>query len=47
MVRGKGQKDRPIFISDAAAWWIQQYLDKRQDNSTPLFIRYSGNKKYH
>ncbi|MDO8265626.1 MAG: tyrosine-type recombinase/integrase [Candidatus Saccharibacteria bacterium] len=45
MVRGKGQKDRPIFISDAAAWWIQQYLDKRQDNSTPLFIRYSGNKK--
>ena len=45
MVRGKGQKDRPIFISDTAAWWIQQYLDKRQDNSTPLFIRYSGNKK--
>jgi site-specific recombinase XerD len=45
MVRGKGQKDRPIFVSDTAAWWIQQYLDKRQDNSTPLFIRYSGNKK--
>jgi site-specific recombinase XerD len=45
MVRGKGQKDRPIFISDAAAWWIQNYLDKRQDNSRPLFIRYSGNKK--
>jgi site-specific recombinase XerD len=45
MVRGKGQKDRPIFISDTAAWWIQQYLDKRQDNSTPLFIRYSGNKR--
>lgn len=45
MVRGKGQKDRPIFISDAAAWWIQAYLDKRQDNSRPLFIRYSGTKK--
>jgi site-specific recombinase XerD len=45
MVRGKGQKDRPIFISDAAAWWIQNYLDKRQDNSRPLFIRYSGSKK--
>ncbi len=45
MVRGKGQKDRPIFISDAAAWWVQQYTDKRTDNSTPLFIRYSGAKK--
>lgn len=45
MVRGKGQKDRPIFISDGAGWWVQQYLDKRQDNSNPLFIRYSGSKK--
>jgi site-specific recombinase XerD len=45
MVRGKGQKDRPIFISDASAWWIVQYLEKRQDNSIPLFIRYSGSKK--
>jgi site-specific recombinase XerD len=45
MVRGKGQKDRPIFISDTAAWWVQQYLDKRNDNSRPLFIRYSGTKK--
>lgn len=45
MVRGKGQKDRPIFISQEAANWIGQYLDKRQDNSTPLFIRYSGTKK--
>ncbi len=45
MVRGKGQKDRPIFISDAAAWWVTQYLEKRQDNSNPLFIRYSGTKQ--
>jgi len=45
MVRGKGQKDRPIFISETAAGWIQQYLDKRQDSVRPLFIRYSGSKK--
>jgi site-specific recombinase XerD len=45
MVRGKGQKDRPIFISLEAALWIEKYLDKRQDNTKPLFIRYSGNKK--
>lgn len=45
MVRGKGQKDRPIFISQEAADWVQQYLDKRTDNSPPLFVRYSGVKK--
>ena len=45
MVRGKGQKDRPIFISPETADWIRSYLDKRQDNTKPLFIRYSGSKK--
>jgi site-specific recombinase XerD len=45
MVRGKGQKDRPVFISDEAAAWIEKYLDKRTDNTKPLFIRYSGSKK--
>lgn len=45
MVRGKGQKDRLVFVSETAAEWIQKYLDKRTDNSKALFIRYSGNKK--
>lgn len=44
MVRGKGQKDRPIFISDKAAHWLQLYLDKRSDNVKPLFVRYGGRK---
>src|SRR5690242_14480324 len=44
MVRGKGQKDRPIFISPEAADWLQRYLDKRQDTTRPLFVRYSGRK---
>lgn len=44
MVRGKGQKDRPIFISEEAANWITRYLEKRQDTATPLFVRYSGSK---
>ncbi len=44
MVRGKGQKDRPIFISPDAADWIQKYLDRRSDNVRPLFIRYGGRK---
>lgn len=45
MVRGKGQKDRPIFISETAADWLTQYLEKRIDTTRPLFIRYSGTKK--
>jgi site-specific recombinase XerD len=54
MVRGKGQKDRPIFISPQAAEWVQQYLDRRDGeagggsrgaNAKPLFVRYSGSKK--
>ena len=45
MVRGKGQKDRPIFISEDAAMHVQNYLDKRDDNVRPLFLRYSGTKK--
>jgi site-specific recombinase XerD len=42
VVRGKGQKDRPVFISDQAVHWIQAYLEKRQDNSSALFIQYSN-----
>ena len=45
MVRGKGQKDRPIFISSEAAGWIEQYLAKRKDTAKPLFVRYSGRKQ--
>lgn len=42
-VRGKGQKDRPIFISEKAAEWVQTYLDAREDNVQPLFIRIGRN----
>ncbi len=43
MVRGKGQKDRPVFISQSAADWVEQYLAMRQDTLAPLFIGYSRN----
>lgn len=45
MVRGKGQKDRPIFISPEAAKWIDHYVQKREDNTRPLFVRYSGRRQ--
>jgi len=43
-VRGKGQKDRPIFMSESACVWLEQYLAKRADSSKALFIRYGGTK---
>lgn len=43
MVRGKGQKDRPIFISASAASHIDAYLTSRQDSLAPLFLNYSRN----
>lgn len=41
-VIGKGGRARVVFISDRAAEWIKRYLDTREDNYNPLFIRYSG-----
>lgn len=43
MVRGKGQKDRPIFISASAAEHVDNYLKSRQDSLVPLFLSYSRN----
>lgn len=44
MVRGKGQKDRPIFISSEAVDWLNKYLELRTDKAKPLFIRTCGQK---
>jgi site-specific recombinase XerD len=42
MVRGKGQKDRLVFVDDGSAELIEQYLSRRADSLQPLFIRYGG-----
>lgn len=43
MVRGKGQKDRPVFVSKSAAQRVDDYLAARIDNLPPLFLSYSRN----
>jgi site-specific recombinase XerD len=43
MVRGKGQKDRPVFVSKSAAEHVDAYLSARFDNLPPLFLSYSKN----
>ena len=41
MVRGKGQKDRPVFISKSAAEHVSSYFDARTDSLPALFLSYS------
>ncbi|MDR0397717.1 MAG: tyrosine-type recombinase/integrase [Candidatus Nomurabacteria bacterium] len=43
VVRGKGNKDRPIFISDTAARALQEYINSRQDSLPALFVNDSKN----
>ncbi len=43
VVRGKGNKDRPIFISKAAADRIKDYLAARHDALPALFLNNSRN----
>src|SRR3972149_8768166 len=39
---GKGGKARVVFLSSRAADWIKKYLDAREENYSPLFIRHKG-----
>lgn len=41
-VRGKGGKDRVVFISPSAASALGAYLKTRKDDWKPLFIHYGG-----
>lgn len=47
MVRGKGNKDRPVFISTDAADHIKNYLETRNDSLKPLFISYRDTTPQH
>lgn len=42
---GKGRRPRVVFLSQRAAMWLQRYLDQREDNWRPVFIRYSRGKQ--
>jgi site-specific recombinase XerD len=43
-VRGKGQKDRPVYVSESAINSLQSYLATRKDDYTPLFLHFRGTK---
>lgn len=44
MVRGKGKKDRPIFIDQTTADHLEEYLSARSDTLPALFLNNSSNQ---
>lgn len=40
-VVGKGGKARLVFLSENAAFWLSQYLSRRNDSLRPLFISHN------
>ncbi|QQS58994.1 tyrosine-type recombinase/integrase [Candidatus Peregrinibacteria bacterium] len=44
-VRGKGQKMRLVFLTSRSADALQDYLKKRTDNLSPLFLSYARKSK--
>jgi site-specific recombinase XerD len=43
-VIGKGRRPRVVFLSEEAADWLRRWLDSREDNWRPIFIRFAGQK---
>jgi site-specific recombinase XerD len=41
-IRGKGKKERFVYLTDRASKWLNLYLSKRQDAAPALFIPYRG-----
>jgi site-specific recombinase XerD len=43
-IRGKGQKDRPVYISDSAKLAMLEYLKTRKDDNEALFVQAGKSK---
>ena len=47
VVRGKGKKVRPVFLSPEAIEALGAYLKTRTDKNTPLFVNFAGKSSLH
>jgi len=43
-IRGKGKKERFVYLTPRALEWLRQYLQKRNDSNPALFIPYRGSR---
>ena len=46
VIRGKGNKERTVYFSDKALYYIRKYIDSRMDTNVALFVneKRSGGK---
>ncbi|HJZ05912.1 hypothetical protein A2634_01620 [Candidatus Amesbacteria bacterium RIFCSPHIGHO2_01_FULL_48_32] len=42
-IRGKGRKERFVYLTDRAVYWLNQYLTRRVDPAPAMFVPYRGN----
>lgn len=42
VIIGKGNRTRPVYISERALKWLEKYLESRKDSEKALFINYGG-----
>lgn len=42
VIVGKGNRTRPVYISERAFVWLDKYLRSRNDNEKALFVNYGG-----
>ncbi len=40
-VIGKGRRPRVVFLSERATQWLERWLNSREDNWRPVFVRFS------
>ncbi|HEX9503027.1 MAG TPA: tyrosine-type recombinase/integrase [Patescibacteria group bacterium] len=45
LIIGKGDKQRRIFITERARYWLKEYLSARSDDNPALFVTYGSNPK--
>jgi len=43
-IRGKGKKERFVYMTPRATSWVEKYLQTRQDTAPALFVPYRGGR---
>jgi len=43
-VRGKGRKERFVYLTDRALSWVNKYMETRTDTAPALFVPYRGSR---
>ena len=45
-ITGKGGKERVVFFTERALYWLRRYWQARTDSSEPAFVRQDGKRRW-